>query len=110
MPSWSDADVDTYRVAVADVGRRLRLFEQVATAQTHTHLGALRRRVGISDARGERSLVVTFDPNDSAMQAIRQQIDAMLAQSSLDSGQRLSVLVGILESLLPNDTQMEDSQ
>jgi hypothetical protein len=110
MPSWSDADVDTYRVAVADVGRRLRLFEQVATAQTHTHLGALRRRVGISDARGERSMVVTYDPNDSAMQAIRQQIDATLAQSSLDSGQRLSLLVGLLESLLPNDTQMEDSQ
>jgi hypothetical protein len=55
-------------------------------------------------------MVVTFDPNDSAMQAIRQQIDATLAQSSLDSGQRLSLLVGILESLLPNDTQMEDSQ
>jgi hypothetical protein len=97
-------------VAVADVGRRLRLFEQVATAQTHTHLGALRRRVGISDARGERSIVVTVDPTDSAIQAIRQQLDTTLSQSALDSGQRLSLLVGMLESLLPNDSQMEDAQ
>ena len=102
MMSWSDADVGVYRVAVADIGRRLRLLEQVATAQQQHYLGLERRRIGISDARGERSAVITLTPS-ADHNALKQHVDGLLAQAGLDTSQRLSLLVSLMEELLPRE-------
>jgi hypothetical protein len=103
LNSWSDADVGVYRLAVADVGRRLRLLEQVLTAHTHAHLGDQRRRIGVSDTRGERSVVVT-----PLRDEVYAQVAQLLAQTGRDMGQQLSVLVALLEDCLPADTSMEE--
>jgi hypothetical protein len=102
MMSWSDADVGVYRVAVADIGRRLRLLEQVATAQQQHYLGHERRRIGISDARGERSAVITLTPGTDH-DALKQHVDGLLVQAGLDTSQRLSLLVSLMEELLPRE-------
>jgi len=102
MMSWSDADVGVYHVAVADIGRRLRLLEQVATAQQQHYLGHERRRVGISDARGERSAVITLT-SDTQHHALKQQVDALFGQAGLDTSQRLSLLVRLMDELLPRE-------
>jgi len=106
MMSWSDADVGVYNVAVADIGRRLRLLEQVATAQQQHYLGHERRRIGISDARGERSAVITLT-QDTQHQAVANQVNSLLAQAGLDTSQRLSLLVALMEELLPREDSDE---
>jgi hypothetical protein len=100
LNSWSDADMGVYRLAVADIGRRLRLLEQVVSAHAQSALGTQRRRIGVSDARGERSVVVTMSTTPDT-HALISEIAARLQH--LEQGHKLSVVAALLEELLPDD-------
>jgi len=100
LNSWSDADVGVYRLAVADIGRRLRLLEQVVSAHAQGTLGTQRRRIGVSDARGERSVVVTVSTSPDT-QALIADLAARLQH--LEQGHKLSVVAALLEEFLPDD-------
>ncbi len=104
LSSWTDADVGVFKLAVTDIGRRLRLFEQVATASKTHYLGHARRRIGITDNTGERSAVVQL-PSDEKISNLRSQIEQILEGAGLDFADKLGLLTLLLDNALPKESE-----
>lgn len=104
LSAWTDADIGVYKLAVVDIGRRLRLFEQVATASKSQYLGNARRRIGITDNSGERSIVVQL-PTGSKISDLRTQIELLLTGAGIDNADKLGLLTMLLDDALPHESE-----
>lgn len=102
LGAWNDTDVGVFQIATVEIGRRLRLFEQVATSQHTELLGVHRRRLGVANQSGERSIVVEVIHNEK-LQEIQRTMQDLLAASGLGDAEKLSVLAMILEDALPRE-------
>jgi hypothetical protein len=101
LNTWRDSDVASFELHVADLGRRFQAAEQLAVAVGAVPSTAHVLRIGLTDAQGERSIVIQNGHPDPAMQALQRDLAATLEQyATLTMHQQMHALAEVLGPLL----------
>jgi hypothetical protein len=109
LDTWNDDDVTGFDLQITDLGRRFRLVEQIAVVAKHLPPETPVLRVGVADARGERSMVVHQMVSVPEMHRLHEDLSVILNRyATLSRGQCVAAIAGLLESLL-DDTREEIS-
>lgn len=98
---WSDGDLSTFAVAMADLGRRFRVAEDLALANQSMHSELPFLRVGVTSMRGERSLILHTAASDPAVSQLASELTSALHRhAALTDAQRAAALAEVLKHLL----------
>jgi hypothetical protein len=108
---WYDSDVTEFDLRIADLGRRFRMVEDIAITTHETSQPAQVMRLGLTDAQGERSIVVRHTEPDPAMHAFQADIRAAMEKHAhLTEAQRIQILMDMLRPLLDEAQQDETDE
>jgi hypothetical protein len=101
LSNWRDHDIDEFGLQMADLGRRFRAMEQLAVAVQAVPPTATLLRIGLTDASGERSVVVHTQQRDPVSQRLHNDLTAILDQhATVSTEQQLIVLAELLSQLM----------
>jgi hypothetical protein len=99
--TWNDQDLSAFKNQIADLGHRFRSMEQVAVTSQSLPKNASVIHVGITDSRGEQSVVLHRLEFSQDQQQLRNEINQLLDRySTLSLQQQTVVLTELLQQLL----------
>ncbi len=108
MPQWSDDDLASFRMHMAELARRFRQVEEVALIHHALPSTAPLVRLSLTTPQGERSIVVEQPHWNTSMQELHHTLVSTFASySSLSNDQRMVVLTKLLDSFLQEGLSKE---
>lgn len=101
LSNWRDHDIDAFGLQIADLGRRFRSTEQLAIAVQSLPPTTTLLRIGLTDADGERSVVVHTQQHYPASQGLHDDLAAILDHyATVSIEQQVVVLAELLKGLM----------
>ncbi len=107
MSHWRDADLDDFKVQIADLGRRFCTSEKIATATKMMPTDTHALHISFTDAQGEHSRVIWNGEHDPAIQEVQTRIDEVLEHYHYTDEQKIRVLTEVLRPLLEYQNESE---
>jgi hypothetical protein len=109
LDTWNDADLASFALHIADLGRRFRVVEQVAVTSQALSPGTPVLRVGITNGHGEVSTIVRTTNHHPLMQSLHDDLHQVLAKyDTLSLEQKIAVLAELLQPNLEESANGEN--
>lgn len=101
LDTWNDADLSSFELHIADLGRRFRGVEQVAVASHALAPNFPVLRIGITNGKGEVSTVVHVKKRHPQMQQLYDELQETLERyDTLSLEEKVAILTELLQPKL----------
>lgn len=104
LGAWQDSDLQTFATQLTDLGRRFKLVEQVAVIQQTLPPETPVLRVGVADAKQERSVVLHTNGHRPDTTLIKGRLLKILTEDGiLTHEEQIFAIADVLRSLLEDE-------